>query len=316
MLTLPDVKAKQLAIIQVERGALNLLQLKNDNLLYRRDGKTFSQFSLHRVFCVVIIGDLAITTNLIRKINEFGVSIMLLKNNLQQYALFGGRSEGNYLLRQQQYFLTEERALAIARQIVSDKVHNQVVLLKSVSQPYDPLVELQQKIAIAPNREVLLGYEGTASRYFFSRYFADCNWKARLPRAKNDPVNFMLDVGYTIAFNFSDVFLRLFGFDSYQGIYHQLFFARKSLACDVVEPFRCLIERRLRTAINLKKVKPEQFRQGRYGVWCDVEQSTEFTAVFAEVMIEQREEFYKYVRALYRHIMDEHNPMPTFRLVR
>lgn len=316
MLTLPDIKAKQLAIIQTQRGSLNILQLKNDNLLYRRDGKVVSQCSLHRVFCVVIIGDLAITTQLVRKVNEFGVNIMLLKTNLKQYALFGAQSEGNYLLRQQQYLLPEERSLAIARQIVSDKINNQIVLLKSIKQPYEVLIDLQYKANMAQSRESLLGFEGSASKYFFARYFADCNWKARMPRAKPDEVNFLLDIGYTVAFNFSDVFLRLFGFDSYKGIYHQLFFARKSLACDVVEPFRCLIERRLRTAINLKIVKPEQFKNGRYGVWCDPEQSANFVALFAQVTMDEREEFYKYTRALYRHIMDERNPMPTFKIER
>lgn len=316
MLTLPDVKAKQLVIINAERGVPSSLRLKNDNLLYRRDGKVASQCSLHRALCVIVIGDLAITTKLISKINEFGVNILLLKTNLKAYALFGGTSEGNYLLRQQQYLLSEERALAISRQIVSDKIHNQIVLLQSINQPHEPLVELQYKVSSARTRESLLGYEGTASKYFFARYFAEYGWKARLPRAKPDEVNFLLDIGYTVAFNFGDVFLRLFGFDSYKGIYHQLFFARKSLACDVVEPFRCLVERRLRTAINLKIIKPEQFKQGRYGVWCDPAQSAEFVALFARVIMDEREEFYGYVKALYRHLMDERNPLPSFRIKR
>lgn len=316
MLTLPDVKAKQLVVVQVERGSLNTLQLRNENLLYKRNGQVINQCSLHRLLCIMVVGDLNISTNLIRAVNEFGVCILLLKPNLQAYSLFGAKSEGNYLLRQAQYTLPPERALIIARQIVSDKIHNQIILLKSVKEEYGPLVTLLASCATAPSREVLLGYEGTASKYFFGRYFAGCNWKARLPRAKSDETNFLLDIGYTVAFNFSDVFLRLFGFDSYQGVFHQLFYARKSLACDAVEPFRCLVERRLRTAVNLGIIRPEQFKHGWNKVWCDPEQSAQLVALFAKDMIEQREVFYAYIRALYRHIMDERNLLPTFRIER
>lgn len=317
MLTLPDVRAKQMLIVQTQLGVSNYLQLRNDNILFRKDGKIVSQCSLHRLLLIVVVGDLAVSTRLIRKITEFGVCILLLRPNLQAYALFGARSDGNYLLREQQYTLSPDRQLALARQIVADKVHNQTQLLKSIGQQYDPLLQRQQQIANATSCDSLRGYEGTASSYFFSRYYHDCSWTRRLPRAKIDPTNFLLDIGYTVAFNFVDTFLRLFGFDSYKGVYHQLFYARRSLACDTVEPFRGLIERRLRTAINLGKIRPDDFIRTRYGVRCNPQESAAYVALFAEVMLDEREEVYKYIHAFYRHLMAPGlNAPPTYRIER
>ena len=52
-----------------------------------------------------------------------------------------------------------------------------------------------------------------------------------------------MDIGYTYLFNFIDALLRLYGFDTYLGFYHKEFYQRKSLVCDVVEPFRCIIDK-------------------------------------------------------------------------
>lgn len=40
---------------------------------------------------------------------------------------------------------------------------------------------------------------------------------------KCDPLNTLMDIGYTYLFNFADAHLRLYGFDTYMGVYHQVF---------------------------------------------------------------------------------------------
>jgi CRISPR-associated protein Cas1 len=60
--------------------------------------------------------------------------------------------------------------------------------------------------------------------------------------------------------------LRLYGFDVYKGFYHKLFFNRKSLASDIMEPFRCVIDKALLKAFNLKQINEKDFKivDGRY----------------------------------------------------
>jgi CRISPR-associated endonuclease Cas1 len=100
---------------------------------------------------------------------------------------------------------------------------------------------------------------GKAANVFFAAYFEAFNWKSRCPRTKIDVINTTLDIGYTILFNYIEAFVRLFGFDPYRGIYHQLWFKRKSLICDLVEPFRCLIDRQVRKSFNLGQCKLDDF---------------------------------------------------------
>lgn len=53
--------------------------------------------------------------------------------------------------------------------------------------------------------------------------------------------------------------LESVGLDSYMGFYHSLRPGRESLACDLVEEGRCIVERFVLTLINLKIIKPEDF---------------------------------------------------------
>jgi CRISPR-associated endonuclease Cas1 len=160
-------------------------------------------------------------------------------------------------------------------------------------------------LQVANNYETVMGIEGKAATTFFNAYFEKLAWKTRCPRAKIDPLNSTLDIGYTILFNYIETFVRLFGFDPYKGIYHQLWFKRKSLICDLVEPFRCLIDRQVRKAFNLKQCSAEDFNiiKGEYIL--KREKNSDYTKMFFEVLIEQKAEIFKYMRQYYRCFMQQ-----------
>ena len=104
-----------------------------------------------------------------------------------------------------------------------------------------------------------MGIEGAVAKSFFSAYFANYNWKGRHPRVKSDVLNVALDIGYTILFNFMECFVRMFGFDIYIGVYHRVWYKRKSLICDLIEPFRCIIDHATLLAFNRKQFSEKDF---------------------------------------------------------
>ena len=53
--------------------------------------------------------------------------------------------------------------------------------------------------------------------------------------------------------------IELFGFDTYVGVLHREFFHRKSLVCDLVEPFRPIIDSSLIKALNLGQIHEDDF---------------------------------------------------------
>lgn len=316
MLTRPELVSKQLLVIAVEPGRESRLRLKNKNIVYEKDGELINQCSLSRLLHLLIIGDISITTNLIRDLNDHGVSVCLLKNNLAPYAYFGFETQANFILRGRQYAMIEAENLHVARSIVADKIHNQKILLARLGMDGEAIAPYIAATQSAPDRNSLLGVEGSASKLFFGEYYEMYGWTRRCPRTKEDPVNFMLDIGYTVLFNFVDAVCRHFGLDTYKGVYHQQFFARRSLVCDLMEPFRCLVDNRTRTALSLQIVKADMFKRGKYGVYADWQNSSKLTKLYAEEVMKHRLEIFMYVQGFYKHMMDQCNDVPRWRLKR
>jgi CRISPR-associated protein Cas1 len=110
-------------------------------------------------------------------------------------------------------------------------------------------------------------------------------------------------MGYTYLFNFMESLLTLYGFDVYRGVYHRAFYQRKSLVCDLVEPFRCIIDRKVRAAYNLKQLQADHFQQiqGRYLLL--PEHNKTYTRWLLESILERKTELFQYVQDYYRCFM-------------
>lgn len=316
MLTRPEIESKQLLVLTVEPGKESKLKVKNKNIVYEKDGEIVNQCSLSRILHLMIVGDISLTTALIRDINDHGVSVCLLKTNLTPYAYFGFETQANFLLRSKQYQLGDNENLSIAQQIISDKIHNQATLLRRISAEDRQINAHQTASLTAPDAQSLLGIEGSASKVFFSAYYELYGWIRRSPRTKEDAVNFLLDIGYTILFNFVDAICRHFGLDTYKGVYHTQFFARRSLVCDLMEPFRCIIDSRTRTALGLKIFTANMFKTGRYGVYTEWKDASKIIQTYAVEVAENRQAILAYVQGFYRFVMEQHNEMPHYRLKR
>ncbi len=308
MISLPDFKEKQLLFIRAERGVFNKIKFYNDNLVFMKDDKVINRASCHKVFGAFVIGDITITSGLMRDGIKHGVSFFFLKDNLETYASFGAAAEGHYLLRGRQYAWSDEVEMTMARLLIANKVANQAKLLrerKKMSGLADDLDTTLLSTQGAGNGETLLGLEGNASRRYFEEYFADIGWVRRAPRTKGDLHNILLDIGYSMLFNCTDSLLRLHGFDTYKGFYHKLFFQRKSLACDIMEPFRCIIDKQLLKSWNLKQIDPKDFKvlRGRYTL--PYEASRKYAELFMGAIMANKEDLYKYTHGFYRYVMNE-----------
>lgn len=137
-----------------------------------------------------------------------------------------------------------------------------------------------------------------------------------MPRTKKDISNLLLDIGYTYLFNFIDSLLRLYGFDTYKGIYHKLFFQRRSLSCDIMEPFRSIIDHALLKAYHLGQIKESDFffQKSSYGLKYD--KSSDYTKIFFDAILSHREEIYQYIKDFYRYMAGASNKMPYFKIAK
>lgn len=318
MLSLPDFKEKQLLLIRAERGVSCGIRFQNDNIVFEKNGAATNRASCHKVFAVFIMGDISITSGLLKESRRHGVSLFFLKYNFESYASVNAAAEGHYLLRIRQYEIKEVKELAMAKMIIKNKIRNQCALLRErkltggLAGEEDGVIKA---VEAAANADSIRGVEGNSSRRFFEEYFASIGWFRRIPRAKEDISNLLLDIGYSMLFNCADSLLRLFGFDTYKGFFHKLFFQRKSLACDLMEPLRCLIDRELLKMHNLKQIKKSDFKvkNGKYMI--SFEKSRKYAEIFMEAVMNRKEDIYEFTRGFYSFVMNEDaREFPDFKI--
>lgn len=304
MMTLPDFKEKQLIWVSVQQG--EILRFKNDNLCVEgRDGKFKLQLSGYRIFLLILSGPVQVTGALLQKAQKFGFSLVLLTYGLRYYGLWPSGAEGNVLLRKKQY--TYE-GLEISRFLIQNKIRGQIKNLygmrdESSKEALKKLEKYYGQVSQCLKNDTLLGVEGTASRLYFQVFFRVCDWTARRPRVKHDCINVLLDIGYTYLFCFVEALLRVYGFDIYYGVYHRVFYQRKSLVCDLVEPFRPLIDRTIRKAWNLNQIHREDFYCRQKQFFLKREASSHYSRLFLEILLEYKQEIFIYIQQYYRVFM-------------
>jgi len=271
--------------------------------------KTLTKLPFQKILALFVIGHISITTPLIDKCRLHGIPLVVMKPNFRPVFFYSITAEANYLLRQKQYEYPKTD-LHIARILVENKIRNQLRLLEKTRQKAPKIVEAKEKcqtyLPLIPqidDYDSLMGIEGSVAKLFFASYFEQHNWKLRSPRTKIDPINATLDIGYTILFNYIEAFTRLFGFDPYVGVYHRLWFKRKSLICDLIEPFRCLIDQQVRKAFNTKQCSANDFLLVKNEYLLKREKNSDYTKMFYDVLIQYKSDVFSYMRDYYRCFM-------------
>ena len=312
MFTHKDIECRTIFVInclternlKVSNGELVLIDTDED-----AKKTVLTKIPFQKILALFITGPISITTPLLDKCKYYNVAIVVTKFNLRPVFYWANGAEGNFLLRRRQYALDKDD-ISVAKKIVENKLLNQYSLLKNtrernkvVMEAREQIEALLSKIQDVANYNVLLSLEGNAAKLFFGAYYMKYGWQGRKPRAKTDFINTTLDIGYTVLFNFVECFVRMFGFDVYIGVYHRLWFKRKSLICDLMEPFRCIIEHTVRDALSIGDIKDTDFDvyNGEHRLQRD--KCAAYYRMFYDALIQHKSDVFMYVREYYRSFM-------------
>lgn len=306
MIGLDEYRKKQLVFVFANEG--EKLSFKNDNLVVKsKDGEIKHQSTCWRISALFIVGSFTVTTGLIERSHKFCFPIFLMKQSLKTYDVIGFKSEGNTLLRKTQY---KTQGLEIAQHLISNKIDNQLKTLRKQRYRDDDtnnailtLKGYSTKVHQTETIQSIMGIEGSASRLYFKHHFNNCDWHGRQPRVKRDYINATLDIGYTLLFNVVESLLYYFGFDLYVGNLHQDFYMRKSLVCDLVEPFRPLVDQCVRTAISNNQCKEEDFKIFNQKWTLEWAKNKQYVLFLLKPLLANKEEMFVYVRDYYRCFM-------------
>ena len=287
------------------------LRVRSGELLLEdlQEEKVLTKLPFQKILALFVIGNIRITTPLIEKCKRHNVALVVMKPSLRPVFFWSASAEANFLVRKRQFEFGKED-ISIARVLVENKIKNQQRLLRRTRRKDDLTVgavngcELRADQAkLSTDYNELMGIEGNAAKAFFSAYYQEIAWKGRKPRVKPDYLNATLDIGYTYLFTFIECFVRMFGFDLYVGVYHRLWFKRKSLVCDFVEPFRCIIDKTVRSAINRNQICEADFDvfKGEYRL--KLEKNKEYSRLLFDSLVPYKSEIFKYVQSFYRCFM-------------
>lgn len=304
MISTKDFEHKQVIFAMLNEG--EKISFKNDNIVIRKeDGAIKLQSTCYRLFVLFIAGHFSLTSGLMERARKFSFTIVFLNYYMRPYAILPAKAEGNVILRRTQYYYDD---FDIGAYIISNKIHNQNYLLKKIRNKSDELkktvslMEVYEKSVLVPNLSLqeIMGIEGVAARGYFDQLFREHNWIARRPRVKHDAINCLMDIGYTILFNLINAMLELFGFDTYVGVLHREFFHRKSLACDLVEPFRPIIDASLIKSLNLGQIHEDDFyiEQGQYFI--GGKSAIPYIKIMLDALLEYKNEMFLYIQNYYR----------------
>lgn len=310
MLTKPDFLEKK--VILVFTKDKEKISFKNDNLIITtHEGKIKFQLSCYNLFAIFIVGDITLTSGIISRSKKFGFSIVLFTPGFKVYSTINFVLEGNFLLHEKQYTTTQ--STEIAKQLIINKITNQKDFLKKLrnKELKDSIKKLDETIdKLAANNfdnYEIMGLEGTSAKIYFNRMFKEFNWQGRQPRVKRDKINLLLDIGYTVLFNYIEAILNIYGFDIYKGNLHKEFYKRKSLVCDIIEPFRPIVDYKIRKMINLQQIKDYKFTlyKGQYQL--DWHCSNNFVTLILEEILQYKTNIFDFIQQYYRWFMKNEN---------
>ena len=306
MMTLPEFEKKQIIFVFLAQG--EKVSFNNDNLIVKNtEGKIKLQTTCFRIFMLCIVGSFTLTSGIIQRSHKFGFPIILMTVTLRIYEKFGARMEGNVLLRRRQY---SYKSLDLAKFIIRNKLFSQLTLLQSIRHKSDitkdtikKIKDYMNKISVTDSLSNLLGIEGNCAKQYFKSYYETLEWNGRKPRIKCDYINATLDIGYTILFNFIESLMLIYGFDVYCGVLHKEFYMRKSLVCDIMEPFRPLIDFQVKKSINLGEFKEKDFSLVNNKFLLKWESNPKYVQKFLEIILSEKDAIFTFVQSYYRCFM-------------
>ena len=257
------------------------VNLENDNVCVKKDNEIILRVPLLNLEQLVLFNYFGATPQLLGECAKRGISISFLSEHGRYLGTFNGESNGNVLLRKEQYRISDDsRALDFARNFIFGKLHNQKWVIERAIRDYplrvdtillkkqsDFLTTQLKKVLDCKSADVLRALEGNAAHLYFSAFddlilqhkdfFVFQNRNRRPP---TDPINAMLSFAYTLLTSECRRALEAVGLDSYVGFFHTDKPGRASLALDLMEELRAhYADRFVLSLINRGEIKEVDF---------------------------------------------------------
>ncbi len=317
---------------------MTTLILDRADLEIRRDGKALALYEngertgtipLNLLERVVIQGNVHLDTAVLVRLAEAGIGTVLLSARHGRQAaiiLGGGHADASVRIAQCQLAFDESWCNRWAVHIVRRKVRAQLGLLrKALDERPDNRKILFDAIGALEGMQVALGaeegmrmasargVEGAAAATFFKAFttlFADSlEFTGRNRRPPRDPVNACLSLGYTMLHFDAVRALHAAGLDPLVGFLHRPTFGRESMACDIVEPLRSMVDEWVWSLFRTRMLRTENFSYDKGAVLLNKSGREKFYAMFEGLARELRRRLRRDAAMLARVMRGKGDPL-------
>ena len=261
-----------------------LISTHDGRINIQRDELTLVDEPLSTLHALLLVGRHHITTPALRATLEHAVPVHFCTAQGQYEGTswngVPGAEGARFWLLQQQAFANPSLALEAAKQVVAARCRHQHEVLRQSSKAPQLAGNIKQinqtlaKINDCEQIDQLNGLEGFAAKTYFAAIAQllpeAYGFKGRNRRPPRDPLNALLSLGYSALYAHTDTMLRVDGLYPWVGFYHQPHGNHASLASDLMEPFRHLIERTALNATLRGRLKPEDFVSSEKGCFLTI----------------------------------------------
>lgn len=147
---------------------------------------------------------------------------------------------------------TEDRKGAVWADIVAEKIRKQAEFLEELQKFAEASLLRTYLLQIEPHDAT--NREGHAAKVYFNALFG-----MDFTRSEENPTNAALNYGYSIILSAFNREIVAQGYLTQLGIFHDNMFNHFNLSCDLMEPFRILVDRRVRDMERITFASPERY---------------------------------------------------------
>ncbi len=281
---------------------------------------------------IVLRTDTQLSSKLLCALAEHGVNLIALGGRSGQHiAQITGVPHNDARRRWQQVLtLSQPQAcVQLANKLVQSKVKRQRATLAHIAgQRPDirkPLHDGQTRLGqilqtldcTAPQTDLTLqqlrGLEGAAAAHYFEAYFCAfapaLGATTRNRRPPRDPVNATLSLSYTMLYAQATSACWSAGLDPALGALHTLSHGRAALACDLMEPFRPMVDLWVWDLFRQGGLRAEHFGQdGAASCLLTKTGRSLFYSAWEQQQAQHQRSLLRYARAMSRSLMERALP--------
>lgn len=255
------------------------LQRSDGTLAVSIEGRVLERFAADQIGRVMLFGNAQLTTQALSLLFQVGASVAFFSGSGRYRGQLVSPESGNVFVRlaQHQRYGDVPFRLRLARDLVATKLtaardritrfaNNHPDTAAALVPARDRIEGALGQLAAAANDATLRGLEGAAAAAYFSAFNHMVRppflFERRSQHPAHNPVNALLNLGYTLLTIEISGQLEAAGFDPRIGYYHGVRYGRQSLALDLIEAHRVdVIDRLTLSILNRRMFTLTDFAQ-------------------------------------------------------